>query len=57
MMQCDLCSAEAFAVLPGSEAVTEAGIVLSRGVRRQSWCRCHWPWLQPAEAATVERQA
>jgi len=54
-MTCDLCSAEAFAVLPGSEPVTEAGIVLSRGVRRQSWCRACWPWLQPA--ATAERQA
>ena len=55
MMQCDQCPAPAMAFLPGSEAVTEAGIVLSRGVKRRSWCLRCWPWLQPA--AVEERQA
>ena len=55
-MTCDLCTEPAMAFLPGSEPVTQAGIVLSRGVRRQAWCRACWPWLQQAEAA-VERQA
>jgi hypothetical protein len=56
-MTCDQCPAPAIAVLPGSEPVTEAGIVLSRGVRRQSWCRCHWPWLQPAAQAATSMEA
>ena len=55
MMQCDICTEPAMAFLPGSEAETCAGIVLSRGVKRRSWCRACWPWLQPATAQ--EREA
>ena len=41
-MTCDICESPAVAFLPGSEAVTQAGIVLSRGERRRSWCLACW---------------
>lgn len=55
-MTCDLCTEPAMAFRPGSEPVTQAGIVLSRGEKRRQWCLCHWPWLRPV-AEAMERQA
>jgi hypothetical protein len=51
-LQCDLCPSPAIAVRPGSEAVTQVGIVLSRGVPRRQWClRCWTQRFRVAEEA------
>lgn len=44
-LQCDQCPAPAIAFLPGSEPVIQAGIVLSRGEKRRSWCCACWRQL------------
>jgi len=52
MMQCDTCPAPAIAFLPGSEAETCAGIVVSRGEKRRAWClRCWRQAFRVAEEA------
>lgn len=41
---CDLCSAPAMAIEPGSEAATALDLFrISRPEPQRQWCAAHWP--------------